>query len=372
MAGEPARTVHDDPPSWRVMFSVELLPGYEGDCILLTYGDVDHPHRVLVDAGRNKTYRYLRKRLVGLPPNERELELLVISHVDRDHIAGVLSMLGDPTSPVSFRDIWFNGFHHLKGGNIEEFGAVQGEALTELLLRPETSWNLAFGGEPVEASEGTGPVILNGGLRLTILGPRREDLERLHGQWERECRKAGLIPGVRSRRDKAPPGYEALGHMDLDALADIPFAPDTSRPNGTSIILLAEYEGRRVLLAADGHADRLVSALGPLAETEAGGRVRLDAVKVPHHGSRYNVSRELVELIDSPRYLISTNGDYFKHPHQEAIARILKYSISAPVLVFNYRSEETTQWDDDERRANFQYTTKFPAPPKEGTIAVEL
>ena len=41
--------------------------------------------------------------------------------------------------------------------------------------------------------------------------------------------------------------------------------------------------------------------------------LKVDAVKVAHHGSAGNVSDDLLAMIDSPRFLVSTNGSRFRH-----------------------------------------------------------
>ena len=91
--------------------------------------------------------------------------------------------------------------------------------------------------------------------------------------------------------------------------------------NGSSIAFIAEHDGKRVLFGADAHADVLLASLkrGPLAQDDTLG---LDVFKVAHHGSKRNVSRELVEALPAKRYLISTSGAIFGHPNPEAIARI--------------------------------------------------
>lgn len=348
-----------------------MLPGREGDCLLLTYGAAAPFRHILVDGGRSGTYTALKRRLERLPADEREFELLIVTHVDRDHIEGVLKVVEDAAFPVTFRDIWFNGFDHLQDPDSEPFGAVQGERLTDALVAGGR-WNLANGRRSIEI----GPMrqrTMRGGLRLKLLSPDRAKLERLIGRWRTEVEKAGLIPGVDARPEPPEEGIEAFGALDVDALAAEPFRPDPSEPNGTSIVVLAEFDGRRALLAGDGHADRLIASLKPMAR-RAGGRLRIDAIKLPHHGSRHNVSRELLELVDCPRYLFSTNGSQFHHPHPEAVARVLAFGrgTSEPELVFNYRSDETLAWDDPALKRRHRYTTTFPAEAEDGTIAVDV
>ena len=54
-------------------------------------------------------------------------------------------------------------------------------------------------------------------------------------------------------------------------------------------------------------------------------RLKLDVLKVSHHASQNNLSKDLLALLDCRRYCISTNGDYFCHPDREAVGRIVKY-----------------------------------------------
>lgn len=353
------------------IFRLDLLPAREGDCLVLTYGDSDHPRRIMVDAGRKATYKAVRLWMDTLPAAERRFELLIVSHVDRDHIEGVVDMLADPTLPVRFRDIWFNGYHNLQDGDLEAFGPAQGERLSEMLRAPGVKWNGRFRRKSVELKRARKPITLPGGLKLTLLSPGRDQLKALIPEWDRECRKAGLIKDASGWHDPEPPGLERLGPINVAALAAVPFEPDPSKPNATSIAVIAEFAGRRVLLAADGGAELLADSLEPLASAEPSGRLPLAALKLPHHGSRYNLTTRLLDLIDCKRFLVSSNGTFFDHPHPEAIARILTHSVE-PELVFNYRSPESSIWDDDDLRAAHRYRTTYPPASQDGTIAVDL
>jgi beta-lactamase superfamily II metal-dependent hydrolase len=79
------------------VFHVEMLPARKGDCVVLAYGDSEHPRRILIDGGRAATYRTVRDRFSQLSEVERTFELLIVSHIDRDHIEGAVAMLEDPT-----------------------------------------------------------------------------------------------------------------------------------------------------------------------------------------------------------------------------------------------------------------------------------
>ena len=350
------------------MFQIEMLPAREGDCLWITYGDAAAPRHVLIDGGRKATAKTVRQRLKALGPNGR-LELLIISHIDRDHIEGVVGLLEAAGGlGVEVGDVWFNAYHHLLDDALEGFGAAQGERLSKALIDLKLPWNKAFGGGSVVLNKGGGlrKVELAGGLSLTLLSPTRQKLEDLRPVWEKECRLAGLVPGKAGKPQGNPPELESFGAIDVDALAVLPFKADGSEPNGSSIAVLAEFEGRRVVLAADAHADVMAPALKAL---DGGARVKLDAFKLAHHGSMANTSAEVVALVDCPRWMISTNGSYFEHPDQAAVARVVKGAAGA-TLMFNYRSPFSQVWEDAGLQAEHGYKAVYPA--ENGTLLVSF
>ena len=92
-----------------------FLPAREGDAIWIRWGD---GHQMLIDMGRAETGRGLIDRLRALPVDARSFELLVITHVDRDHIEGVLTVLVDngfrafiaPSEPLDHEHLDWDGF----------------------------------------------------------------------------------------------------------------------------------------------------------------------------------------------------------------------------------------------------------------------
>jgi len=112
------------------------------------------------------------------------------------------------------------------------------------------------------------------------------------------------------RKKYHPPDELGTGRFDIKALADAPFQSDRTPPNGSSIAFLAEYQGKSCMFLGDAHAPVLVDAIERLLAHRGEEKLRVDAMKLPHHGSRNNVSRELIELLDCPRYLVSTKWQY--------------------------------------------------------------
>lgn len=351
------------------MLSIEMLPAQHGDCLWIEYGAPDRPRRVLVDCGLKATYRSLARRL----RNRRDIffELLVLTHVDADHILGGIPLLQE-LEPDRFGDVWFNGRRHLPFPK-DVLGALHGEIFSALLVDRGFPWNRAWnGGAVVVPEEGPLPrLTLSGGLALTLLSPTPERLAALRAVWDRELEKENLTPGstedaLRALEERPRLQADALGPaLDLRALAESPYVPDTGAPNGSSIALLAEHEGKAVLLAGDAFAPDLERSIRRLLRERGERRLRLDAFKLSHHGSRGNTSPDLLDVVDCRTFLVSTSGSYFNHPHRETIARIV---ISRPDvrLCFNYRSDETALWDDRDLQREHGYRAAYPEPGTEG------
>lgn len=334
------------------MIELTMLPAMDGDGLLLSYGaggSSAPKHRVLIDGGRTSSYQLYAPLLA-----REAIDVLVVTHVDQDHVLGVLALVGDPAHPP-LGDVWFNGYDHLVGDGLEHFGPRDGELLTTALAAQGLAWNAAFGGRTVLAGR---RAELAGGAVVSVLSPDRTQLDRLRPLWEKECARHGLIPG----REPAPPelpGLESLGAAaGIEELAASRFLPDGSLTNATSIGFLFEFEGRRLVFTGDGADGRLVDSLRPLAEQE-GGRLGIDALKVSHHGSAANLSKDLLALLDCPRYLISTSGDRHHHPDDECMARILKFGGPAKDIVFNYR-ERAARWQDAALQKEYGYRVLAP------------
>ena len=126
------------------MIELTMLPARDGDCLLLRYGDGADLRTVLIDAGRAATYPKIKPVLAALEPPR--IDLLVVTHVDQDHVLGVLKLLDDAHHVAVGR--WFNGYDHLLDVTLETFGARDGERLTTLLLDQRLPWNATVGRAP--------------------------------------------------------------------------------------------------------------------------------------------------------------------------------------------------------------------------------
>jgi beta-lactamase superfamily II metal-dependent hydrolase len=357
------------------MYRIEMLPAGHGDGLLIMYGDPAMPHYVLIDGGPFYAYRNARlveqptlsKRMRRLIDEGGSLELMVVTHVDADHIESPVRLLGSKPPDLVIGDIWFNAWKHLRPQKEEPLGPLQGEMLSALIRQHGLPWNAALGGGTVvlKTDEPLPKVTLSGGLRVTLLSPSVHALAALSYEWKKELARAGLDPDSpdealeRLKKSRLrPDDYLGAPSADVARLSEEPFEGDTGLANGSSIAFIAEYEGKRCLFAGDAHAPVLRQSISRLLAETGESRLHLDAFKIPHHGSKKNLSTELLDLLDCPRYLISTNGSIFGHPDRAAIARIIAHR-GDPVLCFNYRSQENATWEDTGLQEQYRYQTRY-------------
>lgn len=354
------------------MFTVTMLPAAVGDCLWIEYGEESGPHRILIDGGTPPTYqRHLRSKIESLGPNPY-IDLLIVTHVDTDHIGGVLKLFDDPPDGLRFGEVWYNGWRQIQPEALDLLGPLDGEILSQQLVASGFKWNTRFRrkGNPVvvPTTSRLPSYRLAGGMKLTLLSPGRPELEALRGNWVKVCRDAGLVPGVNSRRlaeIASRKGLDLLGGDPVRDLAETQTGLDRTPANGSTIAVLAEYDDggvtKRCILSGDAHADVLAPSIRRLAEERGLDRLAVDAFKLPHHGSENNVTRELLEAVNCTRYLFSSNGTVFKspHPHAVAVARTILYGGPNAKLHFNYRSETSERWDNLPFMRRYRYAVDY-------------
>jgi hypothetical protein len=362
------------------VFRVKLLPALHGDCIWIEYGEEGSISRVLIDGGPVGAHTALRKEIERLPASERAFELLVVTHIDADHIDGIVKLMRHPELGAKFQEVWFNGWPQLKvlptlAPTTEELavegrGAVSGGYLDHLVIRDGEACNARFRGRAVcVADEGALPrVRLNGGLELTLLSPTVDKLRKLRATWYDTFQKLGAEPGdqnfiqAKLEKDKrfrgdeegapaVPAGLDEAGALAPDL--------DNAVANGSSIAFVAEYADHRCAFLGDAHAPLIEKSFRRMASARSEPKLSLAAVKLSHHGSKGNTTPSLMKAIDCRNYLVSTDGSIFHHPDDEAIQCVVANAKPAR-LYFNYESERTVGWGKAEQGGNLGYTAHYP------------
>jgi beta-lactamase superfamily II metal-dependent hydrolase len=299
-----------------VIFTLEALQADEGDCLLLHYGSGQPPRRILIDGGPSGVYNSsLKPRLQELTPQGSagpSLALVMVSHIDADHITGLLDLFNacdearqnqtDP--PAELTRLWHNSFAHLVqpgatpdpaslgGAQSPQTRAAQaiaasvdqGRQLNDSAKSLNVSVNDGKGGFIGALEDKQTTFDLKEGLKLTVIHPDQRRLDRLQRLFE-----------------QTPP------KESHDAALAAAFT-DTSVPNLSSIVVLATAGNKTMLLTGDARGDDILAGLERAKLLDAGGNIELDVLKVPHHGSDRNVETDFFRRVRAKHYVISGDG----------------------------------------------------------------
>lgn len=383
------------------MIRIELLPALNGDCILVEYS----PARfILIDGGYVDTYQnYLLPKLKDIATRGGRLDLLVVTHIDSDHISGIVKLLEEDELPIPIDSIWYNGYRHVQSNvkvttdtemfvhkgickvALEEdnkpISAKQGCTLSTLIMQKGLVWNKPVGGGVIKA-----PLSIPIGTAVIhILSPNDCDIDELNYFWKKRLIKDGLLSKAHSNEfwddafefslSKEKPGFhfhekKVSISYDLQKIAGELYIPDTSATNGSSISFLLEIEGKKVLFLGDSHSETIEESLEMLYGKETK-PYRFDAVKVSHHGSYNNNSPKLFSMISCDKWLISTNGDIYNHPDLPTLAYIITQDTGrSKELYFNYRLPVCEELIKEEYHNDYQFEVIIPNGENGVTITV--
>lgn len=291
---------------------IEILQAGTGDSVWVSH----NKRNILIDGG--KSTAAIRARYDKMPQDEM-IDLLVVTHIDSDHIAGIIALvkhMKEIGETHRLKQVWFN---FPKKEETDEYSVSEGNELTSLLLGIDgLCWNN-------NTSELLGSTIKVGDIKLHVLAPDYDVAD-----------------------EYKPKDPDELGvrlddwHIDLRTLIDNIDDEniDEGGPNSQSIIILAECDGKKFLLPGDSTPKELYDALRSYNEAN-GAPSELDFMKLPHHGSTRNVTKNILDEVTCSNFIISTkkNKKYY-FPNKETIAKLIRYRERADKAInvyFNYQ-----------------------------------
>ena len=328
---------------------IRFLPAFNGDCILISFKHEGNERNILIDGGIPKTYqRHLKPELDKLVNRGEKIDLLIVTHIDDDHIGGIKELYQDTEFSKDFiKEIWFNSGDLLSDyfgseretvraveiikDNQTEMSVGQGITLEKELKVEKGNWVQKL----IRVSDNKIDFL---GLFITVLSPNEEKLKRLHKHWEIEMDKKVKMSGEHDDFN-----------IPISELIKRKFNEDKTIPNGSSIALLIEKNSKSVLLLGDALPSVVSDSLERLRMVSEENKLKLDLVKVSHHASKGNTSPKLLSLMECNKFVVSTDGSKHGLPDKEAIARIIA-SQPDSTIYFNYdeiSKEIFTQEDKD-------------------------
>jgi beta-lactamase superfamily II metal-dependent hydrolase len=343
---------------------LKVFQANKGDTLLVTGEDGT---TLLVDGGLIGSYRdHLRPALEQLAASGTAIDLVCVSHIDEDHIAGILQLLDDILEWRVFRfqesqvndafdrpsfgelpevlGVWHNSFEaqtNVVSEEVEEILTTQiqtsfisGEnetliqshqslinskrqalALSHRLSQSQlgTPLNAPFNGQPVVLDDQplTEPL---GSMTLQLLGPFRTQLEDLEQDWDEWVRDNQET--IRQLQREAEEDAAEL-HLDeaetlrltVQLLAtELGERGDVTVPNLASIMFLVQEDGSQILFTGDGFWEDILQGLRlqGLIDDDAG--IHVDVMKLQHHGAEANIHADFCKLVTADHYVICANG----------------------------------------------------------------
>jgi beta-lactamase superfamily II metal-dependent hydrolase len=364
---------------------LHIFQSADGDCLLLESKD---KRLILCDGGRSASMiEFVRGELSKLRGKKRKIDYAYVSHIDNDHITGVLQLLEDevewrvfdhhkaaghtgikkPTipRPPEIGGLWHNSFSDqlqensktvadmlasaapvLLATRVPQFAdcgeeyydiatAVKEGILVSRLAAPEMLGvprnKLPGTAKPAKLLlAGHGPAHFKvGSMTLTIVGPTEKELELLREGWntwlsEHADAVKKLDDELKKRMQEFSTNSDS-GPIDLFDWNGLPPFKGVSVPNIASLMFMVEEDGKRLLLTGDSQQDIIVDGLKKAGFLQDGGGVHIDVLKVQHHGSENNLDKEFGRRVSANHYVFCGNG-----AHENPDLKVLK-------LVFNSR-----------------------------------
>lgn len=336
---------------------IEFLQASNGDAILITVpletGVVKH---ILIDTGPSQAYKVakgpkgkpeqgpLKIRLDEILKKGNRINLLILTHVDDDHINGALTWFNEDSSFYTCIDeVWFNS-----GRLIEQSLKLPPNAELDLRIQPVLSRKTSID-QGIELGEHLknkgiwhqklimqGDILKRFGIVFTFLSPDSNCLERLLRLWQKKDSKL--------KTSKVGNDYK-IPLSDL--IASDRFEEDDRVANGSSIGFVLTYGKSNYFFPGDAHPSVVEAGLMKLKYTQEN-KLSCALMKLSHHGSAKNISASLLQLLDCQTFIISTDGSRHEHPDKMTFARIIKSKPDA-IFWFNYPSRIPLLFSKEDR-----------------------
>lgn len=383
---------------------IKSYPVKGGDCFLVKY----EGKNFLIDSGYKTTSDRLISDLKCLSDNGEKLDLLIITHIDNDHIGGAISLL-EEDKVIQIDEVWYNGYlqvfdvreglkrtdrvselkiKNIISSNIQciskdngnyEIGYEEAKSLEELLFNKKVTINNKFNGEAIYSSMKYS--FDDADIEFRFLSPSTNTIEELKEEWKSVLQEYDYYGEERNIADM-PKAFEfyytndkEVGAytyemsrkenetLDAERLSKVDNKLDDKVINRSSLAFILRIKEKNLLFLGDSNPADIAYQLNKLiGENERYKNISL--MKVSHHGSKYNTNNLLLSIVNTESFLISTDGSPVKDgvpskPHLETVARIL-YNEPQATLFFtypeNYYSENMHQlisnWNSNKENNN--------------------
>jgi beta-lactamase superfamily II metal-dependent hydrolase len=330
------------------MLTIKVLPASCGDSILINFNDNGKNKNILIDGGYGSTYKnVIKNEIINIKNKKEYVDLLILTHIDDDHINGIIKFIEDETLNGLIKEVWFNSwrnFGHKPRKLTHEGKEISSKNAKNLddKLKNMAIWNNEIIGQ--------GYIKAFNSAKITVVSPDDTRLENLKDYIKDDF----LVSEIDDRK------------KSINFLQKRKFIEDTAIPNGSSIAFVFEYNNgnqkKNILFLGDSFPSVVLDGLIKTGFIKNNKAMCFDYIKLSHHGSKKNMSDDLLKKIQCTNYIVSTKGCH-KHPNKETFARILKYQKSIN-LFFNYKNEKMDTIFSNDEVNNYNISRKYLSEDK--------
>ena len=315
---------------------VKIFQAMCGDCISVVYQNEDIIYSIIIDSGYASTYHRTLKNEIKIL---KEIDLFIITHTDDDHIGGMTSFITEYSTPpvkhflYNFSPIDIN----VSSSYTNKKSIKQGMKLRDYLLEFSN-----VNKEPVTIGYTS---TIGNIINLKAISPSKKSLNYFVEKWE-----------IWENKAPAKTDYKT----SIEDFKSQNFTKDTSPSNGSSIAFILEIKDFKMLLLGDAHAPILVDGLKHWGYSSEN-KIKVNYVKLSHHGSEGNISQELIDMIDCKNYIISTDGSTSGLPNKKTLAKIvLSRNDLCTNFIHNYENDILSNIFTASEKDNSKIINLFP------------
>jgi beta-lactamase superfamily II metal-dependent hydrolase len=311
----------------------EFFKAGHGDSILVA---TSNGTNILIDGGEEGTYGEEIEDSLD-ERNIEKLDLVVLTHIDSDHIGGIIEMLEEEDNHDRIEELWFNDSTvkiNVKNG---EIGYRQGNKLEKIIkdtpIKHNSNIFLKKG-----CSKRDREYHIGSDIKLTLLSPMKNTLCTQVKKWqEYNGEIAGLSCIDKRDLNKVAESFKEE-NLNKSKTKKLSKATNTSLANKTSIAFILEYNQKQFLFLGDADIKTINQSLVDLNYSSEN-RLGVEFVKLSHHGSKQNINENFLDLVDTSKFIILTDCSTFAHPDKETLALIATYNREKRKdvdFIFNY------------------------------------
>lgn len=290
---------------------IEILKANHGDAFVVHAYKGDNSGIIVIDGGPDQSRIAVNRKLSSF----QWIDLMILTHHDHDHISGINTYIsqhvGDESFPV--KEIWANCAKSV-GVSVDTNVSFTEASTLSKVLEDVKEHNQGFIWRSDIVS---GQWYHLGYADIYVIGPSSEIREMCQLKYEAETKTDVSDVKIDNSNKK------------LEELAMNPkIKASVSNPhhlvNMDSIAILLKCDELTALFLGDTFPSVVIDQLRTLADNK-GGKLKIDVVKVAHHGSKNNISNDMLDLLDCNNFIISTNGGMGNsyHPNRETFANLL-------------------------------------------------